>query len=112
MRKYTDPKGGLEITKAEAPVATETATVSKKAAKAKAAAQPVEFSAEKVVETAESYQLPMFTANPAGECECFFCGKKTSYANRWVCVDCWKLYNKELMEGIKNAVSDVTVTVE
>lgn len=117
MRTYTDKRGGLKIDKYDsnevAPNSTNKQTRRKKSVET-VNTEPNKIPAKEIVETAESYQLPQFTHNHAtnGGSECVFCGKKTAFDNRHVCVDCWQKYKDELFEGIKQAVSDVDISIE
>lgn len=108
MRRYKDPKGGLEIDMQES---TQSQRYSKRR-ESQANNVQQNIPCDKVVETAWSYQLPMFGGSPSGGQECLICGTKTSYDNRWICVECWKKYNKDFEDGIKNAVSDVEIQIQ
>lgn len=117
MRKYTDKRGGLEIEKYESneivPDTTKKSARRKSTVAKTETVEPKPITAKDIVETAESYQLPMFTHNPTvnGGSQCVFCGEKTSYDNRHVCIACWKKYKDELFDGIKQAVSDVDINI-
>lgn len=117
MRKYVDKRGHLEIEKYEpneiVPGVTQKTARRKTTAAKTETVEPKPITAKDIVETAESYQLPMFTHNSSenGGSQCVFCGEKTSYDNRHVCIACWKKYKDELFEGIKQAVADVDINI-
>lgn len=107
MRRYIDRKGGLTVEKTEAKDQVQVF---------KEPNQPInkDVPAGMMLDTMVSYQLPMFTSNPNanGGSECVFCGTKTSYDNRHVCVECWKKYKDEIALGIREAISDVDIHIE
>lgn len=109
MRTYVDKNGGLTVEKHDS-VAKPTAT---KAART-VVQENKKVSLADMVETAESYQLPMFTVNKTenGGSQCAFCGEKTAYDNRHVCINCWKKYHKEIFEQINSKVNAVDITIK
>lgn len=99
MRKFVDPNGGLEVEKYESKEVHAVKSIGIEKANKK-------LPMKDMVETLDSYQLPMFTENKSekGGSECLICGKKTSYDNRHICVNCWSKYNKKIIEKIKEEV--------
>lgn len=109
MREYKDPRGGLTIEKSE-PVKSAEKKASRTRRKENTAKS---VNADMILDTAYSYQNANFVNNPKGDgSECVFCGEKTSYANRHVCATCWKMYNEEIFNGLKNATEDVEIRIE
>lgn len=118
MRTYTDKRGGLKVDKYESnetlPDDVKKSVPRRKKAVYSEKSDAKKITAQQIVETAESYQIPQFTHNLAvnGGSECVFCGVKTAFDNRHVCIECWKKYKDDLFEGIKQIVSDVDISIE
>lgn len=112
MRKYVDRKGGVEVEKHDTSISmTENVQIQK--AKARNTA-PQKIEAACVIDTAISYQVPTVGSNSAenGGSTCVVCGTQTAYDNRHFCVECWKKYKKEMIEGIKEALADTEIEIE
>lgn len=107
MRRFVDSNGGLEIEKHDS------IEVEKEEPVVYSVDKPFKISGEKAIETAYSYQLPMFSENKSenGGSQCVACGKKTSYDNRHVCVDCWKKYSNEIFDTMKNQLSKTEISI-
>lgn len=109
MARYVDKKGGLLVEK------TEPTKVSDKAAvvtKTKSNIQST-VSAEDVFSAIGSYLSSPFTVtDSSSKGECVICGKQTAYANRMICVDCFKEHKDSIMDGLKSAVKDVDFKIE
>lgn len=105
MKRYSDRNGGLVVEKTE-PVA--------KPKIAETNIQTNSISASDVIDTAISYQVSTFPNGSADDKQgvCLICGKKTAYSNRHFCVDCWKQYHSQMLDGIKNAVADVEIKID
>lgn len=108
MSRYTDKNGGLSVDK------TSPAKTQNKVPEKNEIVAGGKITGTEILETAQSYQLPQFTANPSekGGSECRICGKKTSFDNRHVCVSCWTEYNKEMIDSLKSAVSNIEIKIE
>ncbi len=110
MRRYSDKRGGLVVEKTDS-----TPTAQKTANKVHRSFENSNslVDAGLMMDTMASYQMAIFTNNPTenGGSECVFCGEKTSYDNRHVCVECWKKYKEDIIEGIKGAISDVQISI-
>ncbi len=105
MRRYVDKTGGLEIEKKESTV--------QKTKRRIEPSIPNKIEAVDVIDTAISYQVPSVgtNSNENGGSECKICGIKTSYDNRYFCVECWKKYKDEMIEGIKQSLEDVEIQI-
>lgn len=75
--------------------------------------EPVVVPAYKFIDTMESYSQSMFVRveTNSGGSKCVFCNKKTSFDNRHVCPECWKLYKDEVLFGLKQNISDVEIKI-
>lgn len=105
MKRYSDKSGGLIVEKTE-PVE-----------KPQIVSENVEIkpvSATDVIDTVISYQVSTFPNGAVNDKSgiCLICGKKTAYSNRHFCVDCWKQYHSQMLDGIKNAVADVEIKID
>lgn len=109
MRKYTDKNGGLVVEKNE-PTTKKTDTP----ANVNKAAALSTVSAVDMISTVDSYLTSTFpfSGDSSVKGECVFCGKKTAYSNRKVCVDCFKIYKEEIMDALKKSVEDVELRIE
>lgn len=110
MRQYKDPRGGLTIDKTESVQRDE----KKENRTRRKEVSNKDVGADVLIDTLCSYQQAIFTNNPTenGGSECLLCGKKTSYDNRHVCSDCWKIYKDEIVTGLKDALSDTDIRIE
>lgn len=108
MRTYIDRKGGLTVEKHE----SKPNTINKVESVNKT--EPKMVSAVDMISTIESYLVSAVGTNNtvSGKGTCVFCGKQTAYANRTVCVDCFKQNKNKIMDGFKNAVQDVDFKIE
>lgn len=71
------------------------------------------LSAEDAIDTMQSYQTGNFSfVDSSAKGVCAFCGKQTAFKNRHVCVDCWKKYKDEIIDGLKTAVKDVELKLD
>lgn len=109
---YTDKNGGMTIEKEDS-VSTSKKSA-RKARKQEVSQEPKNVPASLMIDTAYSYQQPAFTKNPDenGGSECLFCGTKTAYDNRHVCVECWKQYKNDIFESLKTALADFDVSIQ
>lgn len=105
MKRYSDRTGGLVVEKTEPVAKPETVTANIKMNA---------ISASDVIDTAISYQVSTFPNGASDDKQgvCLICGKKTAYSNRHFCVDCWKQYHSQMLDGIKNAVADVEIKID
>lgn len=105
MKRYSDRTGGLVVEKTESVEKAKTVSNNVKT-------NPI--SASDVIDTAISYQVSTFPNGAADDKQgvCLICGKKTAYSNRHFCVDCWKQYHSQMLDGIKNAVADVEIKID
>lgn len=110
---YIDQKGGMMIEKEDS-VGTSKKTARKAARKQAVVQEPKSVPASLMIDTAYSYQQPAFTKNPDenGGAECLFCGVKTAYDNRHVCVECWKQYKNDIFESLKTALADFDMSIQ
>ena len=106
MRRYTDKSGGVVVEKRE----SENKNQVEKKEKMK---EPVSVSASDMIDTMYSYQVQSFFNGSSSEKgSCVICGKETAYVQRKCCVDCWKKYKEEILNGIKSSVSDVEFKID
>ena len=71
------------------------------------------LSAKDAIDTMQSYQTGNFSfVDSSSKGVCAFCGKQTAFKNRHVCVDCWKKYKDEIIDGLKTAVKDVELKLD
>lgn len=106
MARYTDKNGGLVVDKIET---TESTLVKKVNSEKKGSS----ISAANAIETMQSYQTGSFSVvDSSAKGVCSFCGKQTAFKNRYVCVDCWKEYKNEIIDGLKTAVKDVELKLD
>lgn len=109
MNRYVDRRGGLSVEKTDKVEKQKVVdTVSTFSATA-----PVTITGDEAFETMLSYQTGNFAKTDSSEKGvCKICGAKTAYKNRQICVDCWKKYNQEIVDGLKTAVKDVEIKID
>lgn len=109
MARYVDKKGGLVVDKTEPTKVADSAAVAMKAK----SVTPSTVSASDMISAIESYLSSPFTVtDSSSKGKCVICGKQTAYANRMICVDCFKEHKDSIMDGLKSAVKDVDFKIE
>lgn len=109
MARYVDKKGGLVVDKTEPAKTVDSVAVTMKA---KATAQTT-VSATDMISGIESYlSSPFAVTDSSSKGVCVICGKQTAYANRMICVDCFKEHKDSILAGMKSAVKDVDFQIE
>lgn len=105
MRKYVDSSGGLSIEKKDNDLGVEMP-------KTKSMLK-TNIDAQKLVDTMQSYQLPTLskTPNENGGNDCEICGSHIDYDNRYICFECWKKYNEDFFNGIKQKLKNVEIKI-
>lgn len=106
MRRYADKNGGLIVEKVDR---VDTVKVTKSNSVKKASY----LSAANAIDTMQSYQTGNFSVvDSSAKGVCAICGNTTAFKNRHVCVDCWKQYKDEIIDGLKTAVKDVELKID
>ena len=66
-----------------------------------------------LIDTAFSYgSAGLEVVDYGGGHDCIFCGKKTSYGNRYVCPKCWMSNKEKILEALKAKNEKVNVEIK
>lgn len=118
INTYSDPNGGLTVEKQDNTDMTEGVAASdnvevetQKAITATKARSALidKYPADKMIDTAFSYQIDGFKIATGNEAICLICGQKTAFENRHVCPACWGKNKFEILNELKTITQDKTI---